>query len=55
MLIALKVHAEASIFVQGLSKKEVYLQVLEQAEALFEGQGDWVSLKQVDIGLKSHC
>ena len=33
-----QVHAEASTFASGLSKKEVYAQVYEQAEALFADQ-----------------
>ncbi|KAF2838219.1 GAF domain-containing protein [Patellaria atrata CBS 101060] len=37
------VHADASTFSSNLSKKEVYARVLEQAEALFEGQSNWVS------------
>ncbi|OCL07541.1 GAF domain-like protein [Glonium stellatum] len=37
------VHAEASTFVKGLVKREVYAQVLEQARALFEGQRNWVT------------
>lgn len=37
------VHAEASTFGSGLSKREVYAQVLEQARALFDGQRNWVS------------
>ncbi|KAF2740143.1 GAF domain-like protein [Polyplosphaeria fusca] len=36
------VHAEASAFAQGSSKKDIYAQVLEQASALFEGQRNWV-------------
>ncbi|KAF1962145.1 GAF domain-like protein [Byssothecium circinans] len=36
------VHADASSFAEGLSKKEVYAQVLEQAKTLFEGQRNWV-------------
>jgi hypothetical protein len=38
-----QVHADASAFREGLSKKEVYAQVLEQARALFAGQRSWVS------------
>jgi L-methionine (R)-S-oxide reductase len=38
------VHAEASTFGEGLSKKEVFEQVLEQASALFDGQRNWVSV-----------
>ncbi|KAF3047088.1 hypothetical protein E8E12_011126 [Didymella heteroderae] len=35
------VHADASAFADGLSKHEVYAQVLEQARALFDGQRNW--------------
>ncbi|KAF2199460.1 GAF domain-like protein [Delitschia confertaspora ATCC 74209] len=35
-------HAEASTFEEGLTKEEVYSQVLEQARALFEDQRNWV-------------
>ncbi|XPS79023.1 L-methionine (R)-S-oxide reductase [Ascochyta lentis] len=37
------VHADASAFADGLTKQEVYAQVLEQARALFDGQRNWVS------------
>ncbi|KAH7385896.1 GAF domain-like protein [Pyrenochaeta sp. MPI-SDFR-AT-0127] len=36
------VHADSSTFAEGLSKKDVYAQVLEQAKLLFEGQRNWV-------------
>ncbi|KZF23543.1 GAF domain-like protein [Xylona heveae TC161] len=36
------VHAEASTFAAGVSKSEAYEQVLAQAEALFDGQRNWV-------------
>ncbi|KAI9055511.1 hypothetical protein LZ554_000459 [Drepanopeziza brunnea f. sp. 'monogermtubi'] len=36
------VHADASTFPSDLTKQEAYTQVLEQAEALFEGQRNWV-------------
>ncbi|KAH6883231.1 GAF domain-like protein [Alternaria rosae] len=36
------VHADASDFADGMSKKEVYEQVLEQARSLFDGQRNWV-------------
>lgn len=36
-------HADSSHFAEGLTKKEVYEQVLEQAQALFDGQRNWVS------------
>ncbi|OCL01017.1 GAF domain-like protein, partial [Cenococcum geophilum 1.58] len=35
-------HAEASTFAEGLTKQEVYAQVLEQARALLEEQRNWV-------------
>lgn len=38
-----KVHAESSNFVTGVSKSEAYKQILEQAEALFDGQRNWAS------------
>lgn len=37
-----QVHAESSTFAEGMSKKEVYAQVIEQARALFEDQRNWV-------------
>lgn len=37
-------HADSSAFAEGLSKKEVYAQVLEQARLLFDGQRNWVRL-----------
>ncbi|OAL44572.1 GAF domain-like protein [Pyrenochaeta sp. DS3sAY3a] len=37
------VHADSSTFAHGLSKKDVYAQVLEQARLLFDGQRNWVS------------
>ncbi|KAF2822032.1 GAF domain-like protein [Ophiobolus disseminans] len=37
------VHADSSSYREGLSKREVYAQVLEQARVLFEGQRNWVS------------
>ncbi|KAH8687896.1 GAF domain-like protein [Tricladium varicosporioides] len=36
------VHADASTFKSGITKEEAYKQVLEQAEALFDGQKNWV-------------
>ncbi|KIW03524.1 hypothetical protein, variant 1 [Verruconis gallopava] len=36
------VHADSSTFASGLSKAEVYTQVLEQAQGLFESQRNWV-------------
>jgi L-methionine (R)-S-oxide reductase len=39
-----QVHAAAANFASNISKEEAYKQVLEQAEALFEGQRNWVSL-----------
>jgi len=43
ILTASEVHADASNFASGVSKKEAYEQVLEQARALFDGQRNWVS------------
>ncbi|KAH9212198.1 GAF domain-like protein [Leptodontidium sp. 2 PMI_412] len=37
------VHADSSNFASDITKEEAYKQVLEQAEALFEGQRNWVS------------
>ncbi|EGE86957.2 GAF protein, variant 2 [Blastomyces dermatitidis ER-3] len=36
-------HADSSYFAPGLSKAEVYSQVLEQAKGLLDGQRNWVS------------
>ncbi|KAF2817703.1 GAF domain-like protein [Mytilinidion resinicola] len=36
------VHAEASTFASGLTKKNVYAQVLEHSRGLFDGQRNWV-------------
>jgi len=36
------VHADASNFASGVHKEEAYNQILEQAEALFDGQRNWV-------------
>ncbi|EAS34822.3 GAF domain nucleotide-binding protein [Coccidioides immitis RS] len=36
-------HADSSYFEPGLSKAEVYAQVLQQAQGLTEGQRNWVS------------
>ncbi|CBX98738.1 similar to GAF domain nucleotide-binding protein [Plenodomus lingam JN3] len=36
------VHADSSAFAAGLSKKEVFAQVLEQARLLCDGQRNWV-------------
>lgn len=36
------VHADASTFEENVTKEEAYKQVLEQAEALFDGQRNWV-------------
>ncbi|KAJ4351155.1 uncharacterized protein N0V89_006494 [Didymosphaeria variabile] len=38
------VHADSSHFADGMSKKEVYAQVLEQAKVLFDGQRNWVRM-----------
>lgn len=35
-------HADSSTFKDGLSKRDVYAQVLEQARILFDGQRNWV-------------
>ncbi|RDW62590.1 GAF protein [Coleophoma crateriformis] len=37
-----QVHADASTFADGITKEEAYAQVLDQAEALFDGQRNWV-------------
>ncbi|KAF2029247.1 GAF domain-like protein, partial [Setomelanomma holmii] len=37
-----QVHADSSSFRTGMSKKEVYAQVLDQARLLFDGQRSWV-------------
>lgn len=37
-----KVHADATKYTSGSTKQEVYEQLLEQAEALFAGQRNWV-------------
>ncbi|PQE25616.1 GAF domain nucleotide-binding protein [Rutstroemia sp. NJR-2017a BBW] len=37
----ISVHADASNFSSGVTKEEAYTQVLEQAEALFDGQRNW--------------
>jgi L-methionine (R)-S-oxide reductase len=42
-LTSVQVHADSSNFAEGMSKSEVFAQVLEQARALFEGQANWVS------------
>lgn len=39
---SLKVHAEASSFVKGVKKEDVYAQIIAQIRALSEGQRDWV-------------
>ncbi|KAF2725799.1 GAF domain-like protein [Polychaeton citri CBS 116435] len=36
------VHADSSNFASGVSKKQAYTQILEQAKALFDGQRNWV-------------
>ncbi|KAI0549911.1 GAF domain-like protein [Xylaria curta] len=38
------VHADASNFAQGVTKEAAYEQVLLQAEGLFDGQRNWVSI-----------
>jgi L-methionine (R)-S-oxide reductase len=44
-----QVHADASNFSNGMSKEEVYEQVLSQAEGLFDGQRNWVSLSGASV------
>jgi L-methionine (R)-S-oxide reductase len=43
------VHAEASNFALGISKKDAYAQVLAQARALFEEQRNWVMIRSVSL------
>jgi hypothetical protein len=38
-----KVHADASNFIEGVTKDDAYEQVLMQAEGLFTDQRNWVS------------
>lgn len=38
----MQVHADASNFVDGVTKEDAYEQVLLQAEGLFTGQRNWV-------------
>lgn len=40
-----KVHADASVFAEGVTKEDAYQQVLLQAEGLFAGQRNWVRCK----------
>jgi L-methionine (R)-S-oxide reductase len=40
----MQVHADASTFVEGVTKEEAYQQVLDQAEGLFFEQRNWVCL-----------
>lgn len=42
---SVQVHADSSNFAEGVTKEEAYKQVIEQAEALLEGQRNWVSFK----------
>lgn len=37
------VHAEASTFAQDVTKRQVYEQIMQQADALFDGQRNWVA------------
>jgi hypothetical protein len=53
-LILKKVHADASNFASDVTKEDAYKQVLQQAEALFHGQRNWVS-SSVSNMLKSHA
>ncbi|KAG7288663.1 hypothetical protein NEMBOFW57_005017 [Staphylotrichum longicolle] len=39
----MQVHADASTFVEGVTKEEAYQQVLAQAEGLFFEQRNWIS------------
>jgi hypothetical protein len=43
-----QVHADASTFVEGVTKEEAYQQVLDQAEGLFFEQRNWVCLANVN-------
>lgn len=38
-----QVHAEASNFPSNLSKADVYARILTEAEALFNGESNWVA------------
>ena len=42
-----QVHADAAIFKLDVSKREAFVQVREQAVALFEGQRNWVAQSYV--------
>jgi hypothetical protein len=44
-----QVHADASDFAEGMTKKEVYAQVLEQARILFDGQRNWVRHNNIEL------
>lgn len=39
-----QVHADSSNFAAGVSKRDAYEQIIEQAKALFDGQRNWVCL-----------
>jgi len=41
-----QVHADSSNFAAGVSKRDAYEQIIEQARALFDGQSNWVRLLQ---------
>jgi putative methionine-R-sulfoxide reductase with GAF domain len=53
-LIFTKVHADASDFASDVTKEDAYKQVLQQAEALFHEQRNWVS-SSISTMLKSHA
>jgi hypothetical protein len=52
LLTLFKVHADASNFASGVTKEEAYKQILEHAEALFEGQRNWVSFHFPSLSLQ---
>jgi L-methionine (R)-S-oxide reductase len=45
----LQVHADAANFASGVTKEQAYKQALESAEALFEGQRNWVSSSSLEM------
>jgi hypothetical protein len=49
-----QVHADASDFAEGMTKKEVYAQILEQARILFDGQRNWVCYELQNTGILLH-
>jgi hypothetical protein len=54
LLTLFKVHADASNFASSVTKEEAYKQILEHAEALFEGQRNWVGLHFPCPSLQAH-